>query len=198
MFNIEEIFLYPYFQKNNGIYNCLNQVNNEIKNIEMKTYSIRAEDFKENEILFLSNEENNIINPLRKFDKKNSIFLELGGGNGRFAIQLMKQGYSVIESDIAEGSVNRVKQVAEKNNIHNGIYAIIDAENLPFKNESIDGIFLVASLHHLPNPSIAISEIFRVLKKGGQLLILREPASWQYYFFYPVYKIIRKILRKKK
>ncbi len=196
MFN-EEIFLHPYFQNQNGIYNCLNQGSNEIKNIEMKTYSIRAEDFKENEILFLSDEENKIINPLRKFDQKNSIFLELGGGNGRFAIQLMKQGYSVIESDIAEGSVNRVKQIAEKNNIQNGIYATIDAENLPFKNESIDGIFLVASLHHLPNPSIAISEIFRVLKKGGRLLILREPASWHYYFFYPIYKIIRKILRKK-
>jgi ubiquinone/menaquinone biosynthesis C-methylase UbiE len=215
MFNIEEIFLHSYCQNNSGIYNCLSlneihpaeisiktklfngEKNNEIKNIEKETYSIRAEDFKENEILFLSDEENKIINPLRKFDKKNSIFLELGGGNGRFAIKLMKEGYFVIESDIAEGSVNKVKQIAEKNNIKNGIYAIIDAENLPFKNESVDAIFLVASLHHLPNPSIAISEIFRVLKKGGKLLILREPASWHYYFFYPVYKIFKKIIRKK-
>lgn len=94
----------------------------------------------------------------------------------------MKEGYFLIESDIAEGSVAKVKEIAEKNNIQNGAYAIIDAEKLPFKNETIDAIFLVASLHHLPNPSVAISEIFRVLKKEGQLLILREPASWQYYF----------------
>lgn len=174
-----------------------NGINNKIKNIEKETYSIRAEDFKENEILFLSDEENKIIDPLRKFDKKNSIFLELGGGNGRFAIKLMKEGYFVIESDIAEGSVDRVKQIAEKNNIQNGIYAIIDAENLPFKNESINAIFLIASLHHLPNPLKVISEISRVLKNGGQLLVLREPASWQYYFFYPVYKILRKIIRKR-
>lgn len=195
--HIEEIFLRQYPKNNKGIYNCLNKINNEIKAIEIKTYSIRAEDFKEDEILFLSDEENNIINSLRSFDKKNSIFLELGGGNGRFAIKLMQEGYSVIESDIAEGSVDKVKQIAKKNNIQNGAYAIIDSENLPFKNESVDGIFLVASLHHLPNPFIAISEMARVLKKNGQLLILREPASWHYYFFYPIYKIIRKILRKK-
>ncbi len=197
MFNIEEIFLYPCFQNDKGIFNCLKETNNEIKNIEIKTYSIRAEDFKENEILFLSKEENKIINPLRNFDKNNSVFLELGGGNGRFAMKLIKEGYSVIESDIAEGSVTKVKEIAERNNIQNGIYAIIDAEKLPFKNETINGIFLIASLHHLPNPSVAISEMARILKKEGQLLILREPASWQYYFFYPVYKIIRKILRKK-
>lgn len=199
MFNIEELFLHSYSQNNNGIYNCLNlsETNNKIKNIEMETYSIRAEDFKEKEILFLSDEESQIINPLRKFNKKDSIFLELGGGNGRFALKLMEEGYSVIESDIAEGSVAKVKQVIEKNNVKNGIYAIIDAEKLPFKNETIDAIFMVASLHHLPNPFLAISEMCRVLKHGGQLLILREPASWQYYFFYPIYQIIRKVLRKK-
>lgn len=72
MFNIEEIFLHSYPQNNKGIYNCLNlnEANNEVKNIEKETYSIRAEDFKENEILSLSDEENNIIAPLRAFDKK--------------------------------------------------------------------------------------------------------------------------------
>ncbi len=77
MYNIKELFSYSFSQNNNGIYNCLDlrEADNKIKKIEMETYSIRAEDFKENEILFLSDEENQIIDPLRKFDKKDSIFL---------------------------------------------------------------------------------------------------------------------------
>jgi len=56
---------------------------------------------------------------------------------------------------------------------------------------------MVASLHHLPDVKKAIAEIARVLKPDGQLLILREPASWQYYFFYPITIILQKLLRYK-
>lgn len=109
----------------------------------------------------------------------------------------MKKGYQVIESDIAPGSVKKVKNIAVKNNIRNGYYAIIDAENLPFNNNTIDAVFIVASLHHFPNPEKAVSEIARVLKQNSHFLILREPAAWQYILFGPIFKLFRTILRHK-
>jgi SAM-dependent methyltransferase len=47
-----------------------------------------------------------------------------------------------------------------------------DIINLPFKNSSIDVILLRFVVEHLPEPDRAFSEIRRVLKPGGQVLIL--------------------------
>ncbi len=190
------------FQKNcpqyNGVYYCLDKeaAKDEIKRVEMDTYSQRADDFDEQKMLNLSEAHKQALAPLFNLPK-NSVILEVGGGDGRFAFYLMRHGLAVIESDIALGSVAKTKQVAEKNNIQNGFFAVIDAEDLPFKNQTLDAIYMVASLHHLPHPQKAIAEFTRVLKKDGQLLILREPASWQYIIFWPFYKIARIILRRK-
>lgn len=45
---------------------------------------------------------------------------------------------------------------------------------LPFSNNSFDLITCFGTLHHIPNVSFVISELIRVLKKDGYLL-LREP-----------------------
>ncbi|MFA5174996.1 MAG: class I SAM-dependent methyltransferase [Patescibacteria group bacterium] len=181
-----------------GIYDCLNKETqeNRIKKVEIATYSERADEFDEKKMLNLTLEHQEILMPLMNLPKGSTI-LEIGGGDGRFAFYLMKNGYTVIESDIALGSVQKTKSIADKHNILNGVFAIIDAENLPFKDESLDGIFMVASLHHLPYPEKAIVEFNRCLKNNGYLLILREPASWQYKLFGPIFWIIRMIARNK-
>ncbi len=46
--------------------------------------------------------------------------------------------------------------------------------SLPFNDNSFDLITCFGTLHHIPNVSYVISELFRVLKQGGYLL-LREP-----------------------
>ena len=186
------------YPENNGIFNCLENesFSGLIKKTEMETYSKRADAFNEEKMLNLSVLHQQTLAPLLQCPK-NSIFLELGGGDGRFAFYLMRNGYQVIESDIALGSVQKVKTIAEKNNIQNGHYAIIDAEALPFKDNCLDGVFLVASLHHIPNAQKAIKEIARVLKPNGYFLILREPASWQYVIFGPIFKLLQNVLRRK-
>lgn len=181
-----------------GIYNCLDNRAREdrVKKIEISTYSERAERFNEKRMLNLTAEHQEILAPLISLPQ-GSVMLEVGGGDGRFAFYLMKKGYTVIESDIAIGSVQKTKTIAESNNVPNGVFAVIDAENLPFKDNSLDAIFMVASLHHLPHPEKAIAEFNRCLKSGGYLLILREPASWQYKLFGPLFWLIRKAVRKK-
>lgn len=182
----------------NGIYDCLNSEahKDRVKKIEMSTYSERADKFEDVKILNLTIEHQQALTPLMNLPE-NSVILEVGGGDGRFAFYLMKNGYTVIESDIALGSVQKTKSVAENNDVPNSVFAVIDAENLPFKNNTLDAIFMVASLHHLPHPEVAIAEFNRCLKSGGYLLILREPASWQYKLFGPIFWIIRRAVRSK-
>lgn len=51
-----------------------------------------------------------------------------------------------------------------------------DAENLPFKDDSFDFVMTRGLVHHLPNPEKGIEEAYRVIKKGGYLLV-SEPHS---------------------
>ena len=46
-----------------------------------------------------------------------------------------------------------------------------DIQSLSFKDNSIDGIICNAVLEHVPQPHRAVSEIFRVLKPGGEAFI---------------------------
>lgn len=43
-----------------------------------------------------------------------------------------------------------------------------------FENERYDLITCFGTLHHIPNVSFVLSELFRILKKGG-ILLIREP-----------------------
>lgn len=168
-----------------------------IKRTDMTTYSVRADQFVEAEMLSLAPAEFKMLEPLRALNPKTAVILEVGGGNGRFAIQLLREGYAVVETDIAIGSVKRVRQVAAGQGLRNGAYAVVDAEQLPFRDAAFDAVFMAASLHHLPSPQRAIAEAARVLKPGGILGVFREPASWPYYAFSPVFRALKFALRKK-
>jgi SAM-dependent methyltransferase len=48
------------------------------------------------------------------------------------------------------------------------------AGNIPLEEETVDLVACFGALHHIPNVSFVISEIHRVLKHGG-VLLLREP-----------------------
>jgi|GEM_PF-415364 len=50
-----------------------------------------------------------------------------------------------------------------------------DGECIPFEDESFDAVIVRQSLHHMLKYYSAISEFFRVCKKGGHVLIIDEP-----------------------
>lgn len=52
----------------------------------------------------------------------------------------------------------------------------IDAQNLPFENNSLDAIFMLNVFHHIPNPALFLKEAERVLKPNGQVVMI-EPAN---------------------
>jgi ubiquinone/menaquinone biosynthesis C-methylase UbiE len=47
-----------------------------------------------------------------------------------------------------------------------------DVYNLPFRNRSFDCVLLLEVIEHLSNPSSAISEINRILKPVGKLIVI--------------------------
>lgn len=89
--------------------------------------------------------------------------LELGCGIGIFTDWFVKKGVNISAIDLSSHLLIQ----AEKR-VSGAKFSLADAENLPFDNESFDAIVGSSILHHL-DLSLALPEIFRVLRKGGRI-----------------------------
>ncbi len=105
--------------------------------------------------------------------------LEVAPGPGYLAIELAKLGsYRVVGLDISETFVRMASENAEKAGVtvafHHG-----DAAHMPFASDSFDLIVCRAAFKNFTEPVGALNEMHRVLKAGGQALILdlRPDAS---------------------
>ena len=100
--------------------------------------------------------------------KKESSILELGCGTGitwKEHINLLQDCKEVYFTDLFEGMIEEARSnIGEHPNIH---YEVVNAEELPYKDERFDIVIANMMLYHIPNLDKALSEIRRVLKKNG-------------------------------
>jgi len=108
--------------------------------------------------------------------------LEVGSGGGAHSALFKKHGASVTSIDITE---ERVMSTAHKLSMvpeGNGMAIQADAENIPFKDGSFDIVYSNGVLHHSENTDACINEVYRVLKAGGQAVIMLYcKDSFQYW-----------------
>ncbi|NJD99641.1 class I SAM-dependent methyltransferase [Thermococcus sp. LS1] len=102
--------------------------------------------------------------------------LDLGCGTGNYTLELKKRGFDVIGLDASEGMLEIAR--AKGLNCIKG-----DAYSLPFPDESFDLVLSVTMFEFIHKPEQVISEIHRVLKPGGEVLIgtMNGRSSW--FFF---------------
>lgn len=122
--------------------------------------------------------------------------LELACGIRCDGIELAQAGMKVFETDIANEAVNKAKLLYEQLKLtENGEFLLCDAEKIPFSDGYFDAVFISASFHHLPNPQLAITEMKRVVKSGGLVILGLEPSAWPYYTIYKLLEPVKKIIR---
>jgi SAM-dependent methyltransferase len=95
----------------------------------------------------------------------NSFLLDIGCGNGKNILYRKDLQFEGI--DLSEKLVNICKNKNLKVQLGNMI-------NLPYENKKFDNAICIASYHHLDNDNDrkkALSEMYRVLKKDGRVLI---------------------------
>ena len=140
--------------------------------IEKNRYSFDSQAEKYNKFEFITQKKyiEKIINSGYPYQGKK--VLDLGSGTGVLALEAAKYAKKVYALDISKAMTEQLKKVCIENNIKNVLAVEGNAHNLNFDDNTFDTVMTRLALHHFATPCIAISEIKRVLKNFGELIIV--------------------------
>ena len=119
------------------------------------------------------------------------LILDVATGTGDFAIEALSlHPDKVIGIDISDGmlDVGRKKMIERKFDhkieLLNG-----DSENLPFEENKFDALIVAFGVRNFENLEKGLSEMLRVIKPGGKVVILEfsKPARFPFKQFYNFY-----------
>ncbi|MEL7449538.1 MAG: bifunctional demethylmenaquinone methyltransferase/2-methoxy-6-polyprenyl-1,4-benzoquinol methylase UbiE [Pseudomonadota bacterium] len=102
--------------------------------------------------------------------------LDVAGGTGDLAIGMARQVGSegrVVLTDINAAMLEKGQErVEDAGLIGNVEYQLADAQDLPFDDNEFDCVTIAFGLRNVTDKPKALADMLRVLKPGGQLLIL--------------------------
>ena len=127
------------------------------------------------------------------FDRfRDKRLLEIGFGTGTDLLQFARGGALVTGLDLTPRSIEIARRRFEVYR-QQAQFLIGDGENLSFPDESFDVVYSFGVLHHTPDTERAITEIHRVLRPGGQAIVMLYNRSSLFYWGGLIFK--RGILR---
>ena len=132
---------------------------------------------------------------LKRFLEKISrdkLVCDVGCGAGRVSAYLEADGRRrVLSIDYSRVSLDIVRK--------NVSFPIICANNLnlPLASESVDAVISTGVIHHTPDPLKALSENYRILKKGGRMYLRVYRFASYYHFLHLSIGMVMRILQKR-
>jgi len=100
------------------------------------------------------------------------VVADLGAGEGLLSELLARRAKRVIAVDNSEKIVAFGAAKAKKNGLKNLEFRLGDLQNPPIEPNSVDLVVLSQALHHAEIPADAIAAAYKILKRGGQVLVL--------------------------
>jgi ubiquinone/menaquinone biosynthesis C-methylase UbiE/DNA-binding transcriptional ArsR family regulator len=97
---------------------------------------------------------------------------DLGSGEGLLAELLARRAKKVIAVDNSEKMVTFGAEKAKQNGLKNLEFRHGDLENPPIDANSVDLAILSQALHHAEHPERALASAYKLLRAGGQIMIL--------------------------
>jgi demethylmenaquinone methyltransferase/2-methoxy-6-polyprenyl-1,4-benzoquinol methylase len=117
--------------------------------------------------------------------------LDLAAGTGASSVAFLKPGVRVVAADFSNGMLE------EGRRRHPEIeFVFADATNLPFQEAEFDTVTISFGLRNVENTELALSEMLRVLKPGGKLVVC-EFSTIPNKFLHSLYRFYLKDLLPK-
>lgn len=136
------------------------------------TYNQKAEEFAE-KFNSTGTRVDDIEEILSLIEKKDPRVLEIGCGNGRDAVEIIKHTKDYLGIDISDKLIEIARKTVPK-----GRFLVADIEEYSFP-DNLDIIFAFASLIHVPKPNLAsiINKALAALNTNGVFKISLKHAT---------------------
>jgi len=102
--------------------------------------------------------------------------LDVGVGTG-LSLSLFPKYCNVVGIDLSTEMLRKAKEKIELNNLKNIKVMSMDAMCVGFKDDSFDKVFISHVVTVVPDPYKVMSEVRRVCRKGGQVVIVNHFKS---------------------
>jgi ubiquinone/menaquinone biosynthesis C-methylase UbiE len=114
-----------------------------------------------------------VLGELEQSASKPFRMLDIGCGTGAFARRVLHEHR---ESEVwgVDFSSKMISAGMKRERTHDPRMKFVqaDSESLPLASDSFDVVSCSNSFHHYPNQATAVSEMYRVLRPGGRLIII--------------------------
>jgi len=114
-------------------------------------------------------------------DLSGARLLDIGCGDGAYAVLAAKRGARVVGVDASDGMLEAARENARSANVEVGFHRA-DARTLPFADGVFDLAIAVTVLCFQKDPGPLLNEMARVLAPGGRLVI-GELGKWSTWSF---------------
>ena len=122
------------------------------------------------------------------------LILDVGCGNARDCIHILKKGGRIIGVDLSSRMIDEARRELENHFLGWFELRVGDATNLEFSDAYFDKVIASEVIEHIPDWKKSLSEMLRVLKPNGELIISTpNKRSWYGFDRYIIYE---KILRR--
>lgn len=128
--------------------------------------------------------------------RENSRIIDIGCGTGYavlFLGKILGKG-KACGIDISNGMIQQAKKKIPPNLAQNVEFFQASADKIPYPDETFDGVICTNSFHHYPDPFKALSEFKRILRQGGELVILDSARDLSLYVWF--WNLFNKIFEK--
>lgn len=105
----------------------------------------------------------------KKYKLENKTILDVGSGEN--IPEFLKQGKMIVVQDISKNVLKRSKKRIQKSITASTFIFTASNQEFPCISDSIDIIFAGEVIEHVKYPEKFINELYRVMKKGGKLVL---------------------------